>query len=52
MIAPVSLQSERTPDGEQTLIPGVRPVSTRERLKARMPAPMTSRKPQAPACGP
>ena len=48
MIAPVPLQSERTPDGEQTLIPGVRPVTTRERLEARMAAPMAPRKPQKP----
>lgn len=48
MIAPVPLQSERTRDGEQTLIPGVRPVTTRERLEARMAAPMAPRKPQKP----
>jgi len=40
------LQSEATPDGEQTLIPGVRPVTTRERIEARMAEPLIPRKPQ------
>lgn len=42
------LQSEMTPDGEQTLIPGVRPITTRDRLEVRMAAPMLPRKPQQP----
>lgn len=42
------LQSEPTPDGEQTLVPGVRPVTTRDRIEARMAAPMIPRKPQKP----
>lgn len=49
MTAPAaSLQSEPTPEGEQTLVPGVRPVTTRERIEARMAAPLIPRKPQKP----
>ena len=43
-----TLQSEPTPEGEQTLIPGVLPVTMRERLAARMASPMAPRKPQQP----
>jgi len=42
------LHSEPTPIGEQTLVPGVAPVSTRARLEARMAAPMLPRRPQKP----
>jgi hypothetical protein len=42
------LQSEPTPEGEQTLIPGVRPVTARERIEARMAAALIPRKPQKP----
>ncbi len=42
------LATEPTPEGEQTLIPGVRPVSVRERLALRMAAPLGPRKPQKP----
>lgn len=42
------LASEPTPEGEQTLVPGVRPVSQRERIEARMAAPLTPRVPQKP----
>jgi hypothetical protein len=37
-----------TPDGEQTLIPGVRPITTRDRLVMRIAAPLIPRKPQQP----
>ena len=37
-----------TPDGEQTLIPGVRPITMRDRLEARMEAPLVPRKLQKP----
>jgi hypothetical protein len=37
-----------TPDGPQTLIPGVRPITMRDRLEARMDAPMVPRKLQKP----
>lgn len=46
MTAP--FQSEPTPLGEQTLVPGVAPVSTRARLEARMAAPVLPRRPQLP----
>ena len=42
------LASEPTPAGEQTLIPGVRPVSLRDRLALRLAAPMAPRGPQKP----
>lgn len=48
MTQPSPFQSEMTPDGEQTLIPGVRPISLRDRLDARMEAPLVPRKPQKP----
>lgn len=41
-------QWEMTPDGPQTLIPGVTPITTRDRLEARMDAPLVPRKPQKP----
>ena len=43
-----ALQSEPTPEGEQTLIPGVRPVTARERIEARMAASLIPRKSQKP----
>ena len=46
--APVPLASEPTQEGEQTLVPGVRPISQRERIEARMVAPLTPRVPQKP----
>jgi hypothetical protein len=48
MSAPAPLPTEPTPEGEQILVPGVAPISTRERLALRMAAPMTARKPQKP----
>lgn len=42
------LTSEPTPEGEQILVPGVRPVSLRERLSLRLAAPLEPRKPQKP----
>jgi hypothetical protein len=42
------LQSEMTPDGEQTLTPGVRPITMRDRLEARIEAPLIPCKPQKP----
>jgi hypothetical protein len=46
--AAVPLASEPTPEGEQTLVPGVRLVSVRARIEARMAAPLTPRVPQKP----
>ncbi len=40
--------TEPTPEGEQLLVPGVAPVSLRDRLALRLAAPMTPRKPQKP----
>lgn len=42
------LASEGTETGEQTLIPGVAPVSVRERLEHRMQAPLVPTKLQKP----
>ncbi|WP_157357704.1 hypothetical protein [Mesorhizobium metallidurans] len=36
---PDTLQTEPTPQGKQTLIPGVRPVTTRDRLALLADAP-------------
>lgn len=47
------LASEPTPEGEQTLVPGIRPISARERIEARMTAPLrprVSQKPLMSAC--
>jgi len=40
--------SEPTPEGEQVLFPGVRPVGLAERLALRMAGPLRPRKPQKP----
>ena len=45
---PTLLATEPTPEGEQILIPGVRPVSLRERLAVLIAAPLAPRKPQKP----
>jgi hypothetical protein len=42
------LPTEPTPEGEQILVPGIAPVSLRERLALRMAAPLSPRKPQKP----
>ena len=42
------LASEVTETGEQTLIPGVQPISLRERLEHRMLGPLTPLKLQKP----
>jgi hypothetical protein len=46
--APIPFETEPTPIGEQTLIPGVRPVSMRARLKALAAHPMVSDRVQKP----
>ena len=48
MSAAVSLATEPTPEGEQTLVPGIRPISLRERIEARIAAPLVPTKPQKP----
>ncbi|TGT71822.1 MULTISPECIES: hypothetical protein [unclassified Mesorhizobium] len=45
---PFPLQSEPTPEGEQTLVPGVRPITTRDRLALLMDAPMRARTAKKP----
>ncbi|WFP65636.1 MULTISPECIES: hypothetical protein [unclassified Mesorhizobium] len=45
---PVPLQSEPTPEGEQTLVPGVRPITARDRLALLIDAPMRPRTAQKP----
>lgn len=43
-----TLVSEPTPSGEQTLVPGVAPISQRQRLDALMGAPLRPRHLQKP----
>lgn len=49
MSAASRLEAEQTAAGAQMLVPGVRPVSQRERLEARMTAPLLPPRPQHPA---
>ena len=52
MTAPVpsatATLSEPTAIGEQRLVPGVAPITTRDRLQARMAAPLLPTRPQKP----
>ena len=41
--------SELTPIGAQTLVPGVKPITQRDRLDMLAAAPMLAKKPQRPA---
>ena len=43
-----SVETETTEQGEQMLVPGVRPVTQRERLALLMVAPLLSRREQKP----
>ena len=43
-----ALLSEPTPEGEQTLVPGVAPISVRERLERLSEGPLLPRKLQKP----
>ena len=43
-----AILSEPTPIGEQRLVPGVAPITTRDRLQARMAAPLLPTRPQKP----
>jgi hypothetical protein len=45
---PIPFETEPTPIGEQTLIPGVRPVSIKARLEALAAHPLGSNRPQKP----
>ena len=42
------LQVEITEQGPQTLVPGVRPITTRERLQTLIDAPLLPRRAQKP----
>ena len=44
----ISLATEATSEGEQTLVPGVAPISPRERLEAEMLTPLQPRRTQQP----
>ena len=44
----LSLATEATPEGEQTLVPGVTPISPRERLEAELRAPLQPQRIQQP----
>jgi hypothetical protein len=48
MNSQIGLEAEWSDCGEQTLIPGVRPVSLRERLMLQASAPLTPKKFQKP----
>lgn len=48
MTAPSSFAVEPTAIGPQTLIPGVAPISSAERLQQRAAAPLEPKKPQRP----
>ncbi|TGT57761.1 hypothetical protein EN813_037740 [Mesorhizobium sp. M00.F.Ca.ET.170.01.1.1] len=45
---PLPLQSEPTLEGEQALVPGVRPITTRDRLALLVDAPRRPRAAQKP----
>lgn len=49
LAAPSPFEAEPTQAGFQTLVSGVAPVTTAERLAMRANAPMEPRKPQRPA---
>ena len=49
MSALPALASEQTSIGEQTLVPGVQPITPAERLAMLANAPMQPRRPQRPA---
>lgn len=49
MSAPLPLESEQTPIGEQTLVHGVAPIMPRDRLAMRANAPLEPKRPQRPA---
>lgn len=45
---PLCVQTETTPEGEQTLVPGVQPITQREGLETLMSKPLTARHEQKP----
>ena len=49
LAAAVPFETEATPIGNQTLVPGVTPITPRDRLAMRANAPLEPKKPQRPA---
>ena len=49
LAATMSFETEATAIGNQTLVPGVAPITPRDRLAIRANAPMEPRKAQRPA---
>ena len=49
LAASMPFETEATPIGNQTLVPGVAPITPRDRLAMRANAPLEPRKPQRPA---
>ena len=48
LAAAIPFETEATPIGNQTLVPGVAPITPRDRLAIRANAPMEPKKPQRP----
>ena len=48
MSAPLPPLSEPTEQGEQTIVPGVAPITLRQRLALLFAAPLAPRRPQRP----
>ena len=45
---PCAFETERTNQGEQTLVPGVKPIRDRDRLQVLMEAPLAPKRAQKP----
>jgi hypothetical protein len=48
MNRPLPAPSEATEQGEQVLVPGISPITLRQRLAALLDAPLAPKKPQRP----
>ena len=48
MVVGLPIESEVTPIGDQSLVPGVAPITPTDRLTLRAAAPLRSPKPQRP----
>ncbi len=49
LAAAMPFETETTPIGNQTLVPGVAPITPRDRLAIRANAPLEPKRPQRPA---
>ena len=49
LAAAMPFETEATPGGNQTLVPGVTPITPRDRLAIRANAPLEPKRPQRPA---